>query len=113
MKTTVPVPAETSNNIAHTLGVCLAIAHLLITIAFAIYIHGSVDPQAPLLWGVLAVTDFPLSLLYFFSSSIPRFDQSWLGQLFYLPYIFLGLFGTIWWYFLPRLLMPRRLGWVW
>ena len=95
----------------------LAGAHLAAFLTLAFYITRSADPQAPLLWVVFAVIDFPLSLLYFLagslSNSLHQFEKSWVAYVLYLPYLIHGLLGPIWWYLLPRLVMPRRLGGVW
>jgi hypothetical protein len=106
-----------SNTIAWKIGLCLALTHFVAFVVLALYIRHSVDPQAPLLWGVFAVIDFPLSLIYLlagaFSHEFPYVAQSWFAQFLYFPYLIHGLLGTIWWYLLPRIVTPRRLGGVW
>jgi hypothetical protein len=72
-----------------------------------------------LIWLVWAAADFPISLLYW---AIAEPYSSWLdsmrGQpiiqsLLYLPYVIHGLLGAIWWYWLPRLIMPAKYGGFW
>jgi hypothetical protein len=103
--------------IARKIGLSLALLHLVAFVLLALYIRLSADPQAPLLWGVFAVIDFPLSLIYLFagnfSHSLPHLEQSWFAQFLYFPYLIHGLLGTVWWYLLPRFVTPRRLGGIW
>jgi hypothetical protein len=98
-------------------GLAFALLHLAAFLVFVVYIAHSDDPQAALLWGIFAVIDFPLSLLYLLAGSIYSHGTQHMKQEFtqyvYFPYLIHGLFGTVWWYFLPRLLTPRRFGGVW
>lgn len=110
------VPVKKNKTIAGKLGLCLALFHLLAFVVLTLYVRHSPDPQAPLLLGVFAVIDFPVSLLYFFAAhlrSTPSTLEPLLAELLYLPNLIHGLVGTIWWYFLPRLLTPRRFGGIW
>jgi hypothetical protein len=71
-----------------------------------------------MLWAVFAVIDFPLSLIYMIvGKSYYHFLQSLgdspLAYILYLPHLVHGFLGTLWWYFLPRLVMPRRFGGIW
>ena len=93
-----------NKTIAGKIGLFLALLHLVAFFAFVVYIEHSTEPQTPLLWGVFAIVDFPVSLFYLLGR---------IAQFLYLPYIIHGLLGTIWWYFLPRVVTPRRLGGVW
>ena len=76
------------------------------------------DGQAPMLWAVFAIIDFPVSLLYM---CIPHSYGSWVGslpnsiftQMLYVLNLIHGLIGTVWWYFLPRLITPKSLGGLW
>jgi hypothetical protein len=107
-----------NNTTAGKIGLLLALVHFGAFALLAISIQRSGDPQAALLWGVFAVIDFPLSLFYFFaesvaSSSLFHRGPPWFAQLLYFPYLIHGLLGTIWWYFLPRLVTPRKMGGVW
>jgi hypothetical protein len=78
----------------------------------------SKDGQAPLIWVKWGSYDQPISLLYW----LPYLDpfSTWtmslnpiLAWFLYFPHLVHGILGTILWYFLPRLLMPRKLGGVW
>jgi hypothetical protein len=103
---------------AKKMGIYLAGLHIIAFALLVMWISRSTDPQASLTWGVFAVFDFPISLLYLlagptYSNWLGRLETSNLAQIFYLPHLIHGLFGAIWWYFLPRLCMPKRLGGVW
>ena len=104
--------------ISKKIGLYCACLHCLAVVAMALYINHSTDPQASLLWGIFAVVDFPLSLTYFFAGNaystwLDGFGHSFFLRFLYLPYLIHGLMGTIWWYFLPRLAMPKKLGGIW
>ena len=99
------------------IGICLAILHCVgFVVAFS-YIALSTDPQAPLVWLVFAIVDFPISLLYYLAgglySTIVKTLPSFLAQILYPPHVIHGLLGTIWWYYLPRFFTPRSLGGLW
>ena len=80
----------------------------------ALDITRSTDPQAPLLWGMFAINDFPVSLLYFLGPKVHALGNSVASQnVVYMPYVIHGILGTVWWYILPRIFLPRRLGGVW
>jgi hypothetical protein len=103
---------------AHRLGLYCAGLHFLAFVGMATYIARSVDPQAPMLWAIFAVLDFPVSLLYYLSRYVDLLrssadNESWINQFLYMPHLIHGVVGTMWWYFLPRFLLPRRLGGVW
>lgn len=76
----------------------LAIVHLFVVICIDALVRLSIDGQAPLLWGILAVVDFPVSLIYLATSSI---SFRLIANYVYLPYIVHGVFGTMWWYCIP------------
>jgi len=97
---------------ARKIGLALGSLHLAAFLFLVAYIHHSSDPQAALLWALFSITDFPLSLLYYFH--VPSQEgYSGFARFLYLPYLIHGLLGTIWWYFLPRLVTARRLGGIW
>ena len=103
---------------ATSLGLYCACFHLLAFIVVLLCINTSLDPQAPLLWGGLAIIDFPISLLYFcmgttYSAWLDSYGTDGFAYLLYGPYLIHGIFGTFWWFFLPRLVTPRRIGGVW
>jgi threonine/homoserine/homoserine lactone efflux protein len=104
--------------ISKKIGLYCACLHCLAFVATVLYIHHSTDPQASLLWGIFAIIDFPVSLIYFvagnaYSQWLAGFEQSFFVHIFYLPHLIHGLMGTIWWYFLPRLLTPKKIGGIW
>jgi hypothetical protein len=104
-------------NRAHKIGLVFFTVHIAMFILALLFIALSGDPQASLIWVIFAIADFPVSLLYmlkaFFSSSLDADLCCGLTFIFYLPYLVHGIFGAIWWYLLPRLFMPRRLGGIW
>jgi hypothetical protein len=79
--------------------------HLASTVCLALYLSMISDGQGPFLWGIFAVIDFPVTLLYYFSSHIQslldvvrlRSDSRLVNELFYFPFIVHALFGSVWW----------------
>jgi heme/copper-type cytochrome/quinol oxidase subunit 4 len=103
---------------AHRKGLKFAGIHTLLFFLMIIGINSSNDGQAPMAWVIFAFIDLPISLLYFahaiFKDLITFFgESSFVAKLFYPPYIIHGLFGSIWWYFLPRFFMSKKVGGVW
>jgi len=115
-RTTTRVPVRTNNNIAGKVGLVLGSLHVAAFVVLAVFIQRSADPQAALLWGIFAIIDFPVSLLYFLGGTLyshsPEFYKA-LRDVVYFPYLVHGMFGTVWWYFLPRIVTPRRFGGIW
>ena len=107
-RTSLLVHVRKNSNIAHYIGVALALLHTIGFLAMAFYISKLTDPQAPLLWSMFAIIDLPVSLLYLVAGSLPS-----LTKIVYGPYLIHGLLAPIWWYFLPKLVTPRRIGGVW
>ena len=104
--------------IAKKVGLFCAVCHFIAFLALARYVRHATDPQAPLIWVIFAIVDFPISLLYMvgastYSRMLAELGDSFLGQVLYAPHIIHGLFGTVWWYFLPRLLTPKKYGGIW
>ena len=105
---------------ARRIGFYCAGLHIFAFFLMALYISRSVDPQAPMLWAIFAIVDFPISLAYYlpfpaYGDWLDALGTSYphLAQIFYFPYLLHGLVGSVWWYFLPRLFTPRRLGGIW
>jgi hypothetical protein len=103
---------------AKKLGITLSLLHSAAFAATAAYVHFSTAAQAPLVWTRWFVVDLPVSLLYYLGhTNYPEWSAAQnnplAAQLLYLPHLIHGLLGTIWWYFLPRLFLPKRFGGVW
>ncbi len=105
-----------SNRITSKIGLGLAIIHLVSFVLLALYVRNLPDPQAPLLFVAFVFVDLPVSLLDLLFASFHLHLSSLEKPAFeflYPPYFIHGLLGTIWWYFLPRLVTPRRFGGIW
>src|SRR5258707_1945261 len=107
---------------AKRVGLFCAGLHSCAFLATVLYIRSSRNPQAALIWAEWGTFDFPANLLYFlplesYSTWVQGLDNSLLGlivaQILYFPHLAHGFLGTVLWYFLPRLGMPKRLGGVW
>ena len=104
--------------LAVKIGLCFAIAHCIAFALTVVYVARSTDPQASLVWALFGIIDFPVSLLYFafgdgYSHMLHNLNSRILPQLLCVPHVLHGVVAPIWWFFLPRLLMPKRLGGVW
>jgi hypothetical protein len=118
-----PAPASLKElvkmkTLAKKLGLCFACLHCIGFVSVVLCIRRSADPQAPLLWGVFAIADLPISLLYMcvpqaYGDWVDSFGDGPIAQLLYFPHLLHGMLGTVWWYFLPRLLTPKSIGGVW
>jgi hypothetical protein len=84
--------------------------HLLGVLLTIWYAAASTDGQAPLVWAIWAVIDFPLLLAYLLvGPSYAQWTQAFfsnhqaISQFLYLPHLLHGVFGTLWWFVLPSL----------
>lgn len=105
---------------ASKIGLVLAAIHVAAFLAMAAYVNSMLDGQAPLLWVLWQVPDFPVGLLVLvIGKSLSQWADAlqWrhplLADLFYYPYLIHGFVGTIWWFLLPRFFMPRIRGGIW
>jgi hypothetical protein len=104
--------------ISKKIGLCLAGLHLIGFFVVVFCINRSADPQAPLLWFIFKDIDFPISLLYrvahiLYVKVVSAIGETFIAYIVYPPHLLHGLVATIWWFFLPRLFMPRRFGGIW
>lgn len=106
--------------VAIRIGAVAAFVHLMAFIVTLLQIDRSSAAQASLVWlkWWWLVSDFPFTLLYLisgetYSSWLAPLQNSALGQLLYLPHLIHGILGTIWWFFLPRMFLPKKRGGVW
>ena len=102
----------------HKIGAGFALAHLLLFLSIFLRVVFSDEAQIQLLYIPIMVLDIPLSLLYLFDieslkSSLEAAGYLWMAKLFYTPLLVDGILGTVWWYFLPKLFISKRLGGVW
>lgn len=102
--------ATNMKNRAHAVGLLFAVVHTLLFVFTLLIIANSSDPQISLLWVPFAIADLPVIPLYLVNAFMARHGLSFN---IYLPYVAHGFFGAIWWYLLPRLFMPKRLGGIW
>ena len=84
-------------------GLLFAVVHVFLLIIFFIYKEFIVnDGQSQLLWIIFLVLDFPVSLVTFFGYDFVPVELN--AARYYWPYISHLIFGTLWWYFIPRIL---------
>jgi hypothetical protein len=88
-----------------SLGTIFGLFHLASAVCLVIYISTIADGQGSLMWGIFAVIDFPVTLLYSFGSDIQsaldvvrlRSDSRLVNEVFSFPFIVHALFGSVWW----------------
>lgn len=90
----------------------VALVHLLLFFLTVLYVSQSHDGQAPLVWGIWAVIDFPVSLFYFVGgnaySALLHSVSGPIAWLLYLPHWIHGVLGALWWYLLARFFVSFR-----
>jgi hypothetical protein len=113
---------EASNlkTISNRIGLTLVTVHLLLYITGLFYVAHSNDGQAPLMMIYFTFVDMPVSLLDLlqtqsYSDWMNRIagDTMFLRYVLFIPNIVHIVGGSLWWYFLPRLFLPKRLGGIW
>jgi hypothetical protein len=99
------------------LPLAIATLHATLFAITVIYVFTSTDGQAALVWALWVVPDFPVSLLHMFGRTYSRWihgfvvRDSFIDYIVYAPHVIHGLFGTLWWYLMPRFviaLLDRR-----
>jgi len=88
-------------------GLSFAAAHADLFALLCGAVASSEEPQAQLWLLLFWVIDFPISLLADYNI------WTWLAPILSPPIFLFGILGSIWWYFLPELLLPKSLGGVW
>jgi hypothetical protein len=105
--------------IAKRIGLICAGSHSLLFLITFLYVIRSTDGQAQLVWAPFVLVDFPISGVFYllcFWWYIPwlhSVESSLLKQVLFPAYWLYGPIAAAYWYYLPRLLMPQRLGGVW
>jgi heme/copper-type cytochrome/quinol oxidase subunit 4 len=90
----------------HRLSWVLSTIHLTLCLVVVLYVNLSSDGQVSLLWMLLGIIDFPISLLYFlagnqYSTWLDGIGNPVIAQIFYFPHLIHLILGTIWWWVLP------------
>ena len=68
------------------------------------YLHSSTDGQVRLLWAIWLPIDFPISYIVILGLE-PTLSSTWgAGLQTWLPYLVHGVFGTVWWFYVPRII---------
>lgn len=76
-----------------------ALFHATVFAGFFIFMHGQTDvAQHQLYWIFWLIIDFPISLIVVLAFTLGAGDN----QLLYFVH---GVLGTVWWYFLPKVLL--------
>lgn len=106
--------------IYYIIGAILAAIHAVLVGWIVYCIFSGVESDWPMYWVIFLIIDFPFSLIYvgleitFFKMypsnviiNIPNLVSFPLNDLhnFVLPFLFLGVGGTLWWFFLPVLIV--------
>jgi hypothetical protein len=110
----------TRQKIALVTGLIFASVHIALFAMTLIYTITSHDGQASLVWIFWVIADLPVGLLdllpgknfMLWLDSLSKTSPA-AAYLLYPPYVVHGLIGTLWWYFIPRLLLPRSFGGIW
>lgn len=80
----------------------------------------SESEQIQILYAIFFILDFPISVIYItdIDNILDSFRQFFGGgdlwaMAFYPPLLIHGVLGSIWWYFLPKFFLPKRIGGIW
>lgn len=100
------------------IGISFAVLHAIIFSIVFITVISSEESQIQLLYIPFLVIDFPISLLYVvpvgeLKSYVRSLGYPVISEIFYSPLLVNGILGTIWWYYVPKFFLPKRLGGVW
>lgn len=109
------------NHLLLFLGITLGITHILILIFTIQLMYLDIEADWPLYWFVFVYVDLPISLLYPITyqliaymipfAQISTFLRNFLPYPIYdidnfiFPFIFFGILGTIWYFFLPKVMV--------
>jgi len=106
-------------HIALIAGVILATIHVFLFVMTAIgYYHTPVDDGQRVFWWLpFCLFDFPEGVIYFVTGGLISVRESISSPLVHEltdpAYWLFGPIGTLMWYFLPRLVLPRGCGGIW
>jgi uncharacterized membrane protein YjdF len=101
------------NGYASRLPLATTVLHAVLFAVTVIYIYTSSDGQAALVWTMWLVPDFPVSLLHLLAPAYSRWihsvvvRDSVVDYFVYAPHVIHGLFGTLWWYLMPRAVLTQ------
>ena len=92
------------------LGIILSTIHLLFFLLTISYLNSSHTEQASFIWIIWFPVDLPWSLLYLIGGeeygqwveTIYRYSPI-ISEILYTPHLVHGIIGTIWWFFLPKI----------
>ena len=106
------------------IGISLAVIHFLGVVVLGYLIANSPDGEAVMAWLLFISIDFPVSLgMQPVGHLVYSFDFNALDNQgnysiyrdidnFWFPALYCGIFGTIWWYYLPQILRGA-VRWFW
>jgi len=94
------------------LGLTLSLAHAGVISAFALCLYFPIQalPEGSLAWALFMLADFPASLLLVFLGflmSVMKASVSGIAANWLLPYVVLGLAGSLQYYFIGKLVEAR------
>ncbi len=99
---------------ALAIGIALAVVHLVAVATIVRTIVSGIEPAWPMLWLILFWVDLPFSLIWLaiekmrHRAKAPPLFVPWLRaplndlDNFVLPFLILGVGGTVWWFLLPQ-----------
>ncbi|MBC2604819.1 hypothetical protein [Pelagicoccus albus] len=88
--------------IALLLGTSFLVVHTVV-LAFCFLYSQSTHEEAPMVWLLLVFGDFPVSLGLFLPFLHIEGNYEWNNI--YLPLVYHGLLGSLWWLFLPSIVI--------
>ncbi|MCH6259394.1 hypothetical protein MLD52_22760 [Puniceicoccaceae bacterium K14] len=72
-----------------------------VVLAFCFFYSQNSREEAPMIWLILVLGDFPASAGMFLPFLDIQGNYNWNNV--YLPAIYFGLIGSVWWFFLPAI----------
>ena len=105
-------------NVSKKIGLATSSVHAALFLVTFFDVISSEEAQIQLLYIPFMILDLPVSLLYAtpladFDTYLKHAGLPFMAKMFYPPLIIHGILGSVWWYYVPKVFLPKRLGGIW